>query len=138
MDKVLDFWFGTICDTDEYFSGRNKIWYGKDDGFDEKVKAFIPLIEQANSGKLDDWAQDPRGRLALIILFDQFPRNSFRDSPQMYAYDQKARALCLEGLDSGADKQLHMIERAFFYLPLEHSELLEDQKKCCLLFEELV
>src|SRR5690606_32287203 len=81
--------------------------------------------------------ETPQGRLALIILLDQFPRNMYRETPQAFAFDAKARALTLEGLQAGDDQALRPIERVFFYLPLEHAEDLALQHRCVELFETL-
>ena len=82
-----------------------------------------------SEGKLDHWLAEPRGRLALIILTDQFPRNIYRDSPQAFALDAKALEWSLAGIEQGHDRSLRPIERVFFCLPLEHSERLEHQER---------
>jgi len=68
--------------------------------------------------------------LALILLLDQFPRNIYRDTPGMYRFDKRARALCVGGLEISIDARLRLIQRVFFYLPLEHSESADDQAWC--------
>ena len=77
------------------------------------------------------------GRLALILLLDQLPRNIHRASPAAFAQDAKARDLCLRGLSLGADKALSPLARVFFYLPLEHAESREQQARSVALFEAL-
>jgi uncharacterized protein (DUF924 family) len=94
-------------------------------------------MDTAAAGKLDDWAQHARGRLALILLFDQFPRNMYRDTPRAFACDPLARRLALDGIAAGADRSLRAIERVFFYLPLEHSESVELQERSVTLFTAL-
>ena len=68
--------------------------------------------------------------MALILLLDQFPRNIYRDTPGMYRFDKRARALCVGGLEISIDARLRLIQRVFFYLPLEHSESADDQAWC--------
>src|SRR5690606_30570133 len=84
-------------------------------------------MERAAAGLLRDWARTPRGRLALVILLDQFPRNIHRGTPAAFAHDGLALELVREGLERGDDQQLRPVERAFFYLPLEHAEDREAQ-----------
>ena len=100
-------------------------------------KRFGDLVDAAASGAHDDWAAEPRGRLALILLFDQFPRNMYRDTPRAFAYDPLARELALAGIAAGADRQLRPIERVFCYLPLEHAESLDLQEQCVALYAAL-
>src|SRR5262249_17283334 len=73
-------------------------------------------------GELNHWKTYPRGNLSLIILYDQFPRNIYRGSAAAFADDQLALQLCLNGLAIAQDQELHPVERAFFYMPLEHAE----------------
>src|SRR5690606_18813930 len=89
------------------------------------------------ASKLDAWRETPAGRLALILLTDQFSRHIYRDSPSAFRFDTLAQEFCLEGLEAKADQQLRPIQRAFFYMPLEHSENLAHQQKCVQLFETL-
>jgi len=69
----------------------------------------------------------PRGRLALIILLDQFSRHIHRSTAGSFAQDERAQEICLDGISAGDDQQLHPVERSFFYLPLEHAENLDRQ-----------
>ena len=79
---------------------------------------------------------DP-GRLALVLLTDQFPRSIYRGTPAAFAFDAIARSLCLESLADGSDRALRPIERVFLYLPFEHSESLTDQDRAVELFRAL-
>jgi uncharacterized protein (DUF924 family) len=116
-EAVLGFWFG------EAGEDRTALWFGADPKFDAEIRErFATTLEAVAAGRHEDWAQTARGRLALILVLDQFPRNMFRRSGRAFAYDEKARAVCLEGLDRGDDAGLGLVERAFFYLPLEHAE----------------
>jgi len=95
------------------------------------------LAEAALRGELDAWATTPHGRLALVILLDQFPRNLHRDSPRAYAGDAKARWLADEAVRLGQDQALAPVERVFFYLPFEHAEDPGVQEQAVALLEAL-
>jgi uncharacterized protein (DUF924 family) len=118
---VLDFWF----DGDP--STHRNVWFEKDDAFDASCGRFDDAVRRARGGELDDWADTPKGALALVILLDQFSRNLFRGSPESYAADAKAREVTRTAIARGFDQQVGPVERAFFYLPLMHSEEPADQ-----------
>lgn len=105
-------------------------WFNKDDAFDARFKArFLEAHEAAARGELDGWGDSWEGSLALLILLDQFPRNAFRGSARMFATDEKARAITDRAIAAGHDQVCDAALRAFFYLPLEHSESLADQER---------
>ena len=138
IKAILDFWFGEIKDG-LTVEDRNKFWFMPNVNVDNTIRdKFEDLVRQAGSGKLKSWQSTARGSLALIILLDQFTRNIFRGKPDAFQYDSIARRICTEGIKNGTDKKLEIIERCFYYLPLEHSENLEDQDRCVKLFEELL
>jgi len=129
-EDILSFWFGETKDG-VTVENRGALWYGSSTETDAKIKdRYADRLQQADAGKLDDWKGSARGRLALIILFDQFSRNIFRKSAQAFSFDQKAQVLVLEGIELGHDIELQGIERNFFYMPLEHAEKLELQVLC--------
>jgi len=97
--------------------------------------AFGACHEQALSGELDAWAATPRGRLALILLLDQFTRNLARNTAGAYAGDARAQQLTLDGLVEGADAELSFEELLFFLLPLGHSEALALHERNLTLLE---
>jgi uncharacterized protein (DUF924 family) len=135
---VLEFWFGNARDDTVTAQTQQKLWWSKNATVDAGIRnRFGDLVETAASGKLDHWAQDAHGRLALILLCDQFPRNMYRDTPRAFSYDSLARKLALDGIAAGTDRELRAIERVFFYLPLEHSESVELQERCVALFTAL-
>ncbi len=137
IDEILEFWFGNPPDGEERPTGRD-LWFGGSARVDRIIeKRFGKLIPKAKTGSLDDWAKTARGRLALIIVLDQFSRNVFRDTPDAYAGDEKALALCLDGLDDGIDRELAPLERAFFYMPAMHSEDPDTQLTSVEVFGEL-
>ena len=136
--EILDFWFGETRDG-LTVDDRSEFWFMPDEEVDKTIKdKFENLVIQAGLEKLKSWESTPRGNLALIILLDQFTRNIYRAKPEAFKYDSKARKICTEGINNGTDKLLEIIERCFYYLPLEHSENLEDQDRCVKLFEELL
>ncbi|MCK5378207.1 MAG: DUF924 domain-containing protein [Acidobacteria bacterium] len=135
---IREFWFGKNIDDGAVAEDRSSLWWSKDPSTDAEIRRrFESLVIAAESGDLDDWRLSIDGRLALVLLTDQFPRNIFRDSPAAFRFDALARNLCVEGLETRADRELRPIERVFFYLPLEHSEDLDDQNRCVALFREL-
>jgi uncharacterized protein (DUF924 family) len=137
-EPILQFWFGTEGNALEVAKQRAELWWGKSPATDANIRErFGALRQLAVQGELDAWEQSSRGRLALIILVDQMSRNIFRDQLEAFTYDYLAQEWCLDGLDLGADEQLQPIERVFFYLPLEHSELRVDQARSVGLFLEL-
>ena len=111
---VLDFWFREL-DPRQWFKASAKL--------DAEIsRRFGAWVEAALGGDLDVWAGTPRGRLALILLLDQFTRNGGRGGAEAFAGDAKAQTLVLDGLASGADRKLNIGERHFFYMPLMHAE----------------
>ena len=135
---ILEQWFGDQDDDLQRmkFSG---LWWKKDPEFDRQLRdRFGADLQRAQRGELDGWCGSPKGRLALIILLDQFSRNIYRDTPAAFANDAKAYALCTEGLDKGEDQQLSRLERAFFYMPLMHQEDPQCQKRSVEIFKALL
>jgi uncharacterized protein (DUF924 family) len=141
-DKVhalLDFWFGDLGLADLPSSDRTNLWFGESEKLKEMItSSFGDVYQAAVAGNYDEWAQTPRGRLALIILLDQFSRYLHRNSPEAFNYDKLAQQLCIEGLRSEMDHSLTLIERVFFYMPLVHAEDVEIQEQSIKLFQSLV
>ena len=137
-DEVLDFWFGPPGGAAEIAGRQTKLWFGKSPENDRMVaERFAATLVAAASGELDAWSATPRGRLALVIVLDQFPHHIHRDRAQAFATDPQALAQSLAGLDAGEAAQLAPIERVFLYLPLEHAESLPMQERSVTLFEAL-
>jgi len=131
-DEVLDLWFGPPGSPPLAASSK---WWAKDPAFDQEIKErFESTHALAAAGKLDAWKATPRGRLALVILLDQFSRNMYRGDPRSFAQDARARDLALEALDSGEDRKLPPLERGFMYMPLMHAEDSDLQRKCIAAF----
>ena len=132
--KILAFWFGESVD---YGKSRSP-WFKKDAAFDEEIyRHFLSTYELATSGQLADWKNEAQSCLALIVVLDQFPRNMFRGSARAFAADALAREATHHALQLGFDRQMKPVERQFLYLPLEHSESLDDQEHCLKLMLEL-
>lgn len=138
-ETIHRFWFGSALDDAVVADEQSSLWWQKHPDTDRQIRQrFESCLHRAANGELDGWATTPGGRLALILLTDQFPRNMYRNAPESFAYDALALRWCREGLQVGADRALRPIERVFFYLPLEHSESLEDQERAVALFRQLV
>lgn len=115
-----------------------KAWFEKNGPFDDELRRrFLGLYELGAAGKLAHWTQAPASCLALILLLDQFPRNMFRGSARAFAADPLARDAARVIVDNGWDKGMAPDERLFAYLPLEHSESLDDQERCLALMKEI-
>ena len=138
MHSVIDYWFGDGENDAEVASNQAALWWKKDPDVDAEIRQnFESLVNSAGQGRLDEWGERPEGRLALILLTDQFPRNIYRDTPRAFEFDGKARDLCIEGLERGMAAPLRPIQRVFFYLPLEHSENADHQAWCVDLMRAL-
>lgn len=135
---LLTFWFGEESDDVTRAKRQAPLWWGKNSDTDALLASrFGDQASAAAAGGLAHWAESAEGRLALILLLDQLPRNIHRGTPAAFAQDAKARDLCLKGLSLGADLALPPLERVFFYLPLEHAESREQQARSVTLFEGL-
>jgi len=133
-EDVLDFWFGPR----EEFRAPLPEWFGKSDAFDALIRErFLSTHTAARGQALDAWRCTPRTSLALVIVLDQFSRNLFRDSPEAFSGDDAALSIARSMVELGWDRQLAPLERAFVYLPFEHSELLADQEKALGHFADL-
>lgn len=112
------------------------MWFKKDEAFDAEFRRRFEAAHFAAARReLDDWAETAEGSLALLILLDQFPRNSFRDTGHAFATDPLARMFANRALDAGHDLQIEGDIRRFFYLPLQHSEDPADQDQQVALFQ---
>lgn len=132
---VLDFWFGAL-DADGLADPDHAAgWWSADPDFDESVREhFGALHDEVCRGGRRDWLETPRGRLAYVIVLDQFSRNLHRGDPRSWAWDGRALEVALEGIDRGEDEALGPHERAFLYMPLMHAEDRRTQNRCVTLF----
>lgn len=133
---ILEFWFGH---PDEPSYGKPKnFWFHKTPDFDrELTDRFLEDYHKAAAGFLDDWVDWPETCLALILLLDQFPRNMFRGTPEAFATDWEALSAAQQAVARGYDREFLPVQRWFIYLPFEHSENLEDQRRCIKLFQQI-
>ncbi len=139
IDAVLTFWFEDRRLTAPQIDGRMDTWFGKDVVFDQQVATlFSEDVERASEGQLDHWAHTTRGRLALILLLDQFRRNIYRNTQAAFAKDRAALKLCVEGAMQNMDKGLTPIQCVFFYMPLQHAESRRVQVKSREIYRRLV
>jgi uncharacterized protein (DUF924 family) len=142
-EAVLDFWFADAAKSAAALEARMKFWFGMDTpaeirAQDELIRSrFSDPVDEGLRGELASWAASARGRLALIILLDQFPRNIHRGTARAFAGDAAALALTLEGMSSGADRLLDACERVFLCMPLQHAESLAMQEKALEAFEAI-
>jgi uncharacterized protein (DUF924 family) len=128
--SILTFWLGD--------GSRDKRWFEKSGAFDEQVRRrFLGLHEEAATGMLRRWRDEPAACLALIVLLDQLPRNMFRGTPRAFATDAAALDTARQAVSRGDDRAMLPLERMFVYLPFEHAESLAEQDKACELTKPL-
>lgn len=135
---VLTFWLGPLDDLGLADEAHRALWWQKDPDFDTQLRQRFLVLHThlTTEGLPSDW-RIPKARLAAVIVLDQFSRNMFRDTAQMFSSDAQARDLAAALHESGDDRGLHTHERVFAYMPFMHSELLEDQRVCLDLLTEL-
>jgi uncharacterized protein (DUF924 family) len=138
IDEILSFWFKEQELSAPQIDRRMDTWFSEDPVFDHEIeKEFLGDIERASNGELNYWADEPRGRLALILLIDQFRRNIYRNTAKAFSKDKIALKLCVEGAMEKKDKGLTPIQKVFFYMPLQHAESAKVQAKSVELFTRL-
>lgn len=138
IETILSFWFKEQELSAPQIDRRMDIWFGEDPVFDREIEEeFADDVARACEGKLDHWAAEPHGRLALIILIDQFRRNIYRNSAEAFSKDRLALKLCVEGAVEKKDKSLTPIQRVFFYMPLQHAESAKVQAKALEVYNRL-
>ncbi|MFL6652401.1 MAG: DUF924 family protein [Sulfurifustaceae bacterium] len=127
-DEVLRFWFEDIVPDQ---------WWRADSAFDATIRArFEPVPGAAGRGALAGWRATAEGRLAEILVLDQFSRNLYRGAPAAFAHDVVALVLAQEAVACGADRRLPPAKRAFLYLPYMHSESLLVHADAMRLFDQ--
>lgn len=126
--QVLEFWFSEL---------DAKQWFIKAPALDSMIEArFGDLVSQARAGELFDWRLTPEGRLAEIILLDQFSRNIYRDTPESFSADPMALVLSQEAIAQGDDLLLSSSQKAFLYMPFMHSESHIIHEQAVLIFDQ--
>ncbi|MCE8015862.1 DUF924 domain-containing protein [Halomonas sp. MCCC 1A17488] len=127
-DAVIAFWFEEL---------EPAQWFRKDAGLDGTIRdRFAALHDAAAAGELWQWRDTPRGRLAEILVLDQFSRNLFRDDSRAFAQDAMALVLAQEAVAQGCDRELEVGWRRFFYMPYMHSESLAIHGEALRLFDQ--
>lgn len=125
--EILEFWFDELSPAQ---------WWKKDAAFDRMVAERFGVVHaQAARGELFGWRETAAGRLAEVIVLDQFSRNIFRDSGAAFACDGMALVLAQEAIAAGAEQALQPVERSFLYMPFMHSESLRIHAVAVRLFE---
>lgn len=136
-EAVLQFWFGELDAAGLADEAHARRWFTKDPAFDAEVgRRFAELHAEIAAGQHAGWLASPRGRLAAVIVLDQFSRNMFRDTERMFAFDDRAFELAREGVERGEDRTLRCDERSFLYMPFMHREELAAQDRCVALFAD--
>ena len=125
--EVLTFWFEE--------AGPDR-WFSSSGEFDRACGRFAGAVADARGGHLDDWQSSPEGSLALCLLLDQLPRNLFRGTPEAFASDPAARAAADRAINQGHDLAVPEGRRVFLYMPFQHSESLDDQRRAVRLITE--
>lgn len=126
--EVLHYWFETLTP---------RQWFAKDDALDAQVtERFSATLQVAIAGELWTWRRSPQGRLAEILVLDQFSRNIYRGRAAAFAQDPQALTLAQEAVAAGADRHLAVHQRAFLYMPYMHSESLQVHDEALRLFDQ--
>ena len=133
---LLDVWFGPPGDPRR--EERREIWFKSTPEHDDMLRRlFLADYARAAAGRLSDWETAPFSTLALVLLLDQIPRNIFRATPRAYATDALAKEVADRAMAKSFDMQVCPAWRAFFYMPLHHSENLDDQRRAFDLLESV-
>ncbi len=136
VNEILHFWFGN--DKLNPLSNAS-IWWNASPDIDNDIRnRFESVLHTATKGELNTWLHQPQSCLAFIILLDQFSRHIYRDTPLAFTQDRLALKATQRGREHKLDKELNLVQRLFFYMPLSHSEDLNDQKLCLALIKQLI
>jgi len=146
---ILNYWFGEDDSVNDHTTQprsaqqiaqqQGKLWWSKNESIDNDIRQrFEPTLKALLTGHYSSWFGTPQGRLAAIIVLDQFSRNMYRENAQAFSQDSLALHWTLEGIRQGDDKKLTPLQRVFFYLPLEHCEQLNMQNLAIEKFSQLM
>lgn len=137
-DDVLSFWFDPPASTEAELWAKVKRWFNGGAEIDQQIRErFGADVELALEGKLDAWADTPRGLLALVLLLDQFTRGIYRDTPRAFAGDAQAQALAARAFDEGVDREFDWEQRQFLAMPFLHAESDALQARALSVMEQL-
>lgn len=137
---ILKYWFNELKDSQniDKESKTVKRWFSKDERVDKEIqKKFENDLIKAKDGEYLAWEESSAGRLALVILLDQFSRNIYRGTSRMFENDPLAIELTLRSINDQMDTELQLIERKFLYMPLMHAEDLHMQEMSLRYYTEL-
>jgi uncharacterized protein (DUF924 family) len=138
IEQVIEFWFGTDINDPNLAKCQSPIWWQKNSQTDALIRQkFADGLQGLIEGDYVRWLDSPMGRLAAIIVADQFSRNMYRDTARAFSQDELALGWCLDGIGMHQDVELPYICRVFFYMPLEHAESLAMQDLSVKKFSEL-
>lgn len=125
---IIDYWFS---------EENQQYWFASTPEIDTQMREkFNDLWESAKRGELDDWKNSAEGCLALCIVLDQLPLNMFRGTAKSFSTEQQSIEIAKHAIEKDFDQQINKERRAFLYMPLMHSENLEDQDLSVSLFEK--
>ena len=128
VQEILDFWFKETSQEKKF---------KKDENFDQLIREkFLKDHELASANEYDDWQDSSLGSLALVILFDQFSRNMFRDDKKAFEQDHKTRLIVNDSVYAGFLEELNESQRFFMFLPLIHSEEITDHEMAYYLLDK--
>lgn len=129
LDDVLEFWFADANESPDATAQRNAFWFTSSPETDQTIwQEYGDVLTDAGAGFFDEWLDTSRGRLALIIVLDQFPRNIFRGTSEVFRYDAKALEFAGQGVTLGHLAGLSVPEQAFFLMPYQHAEDISVQR----------
>jgi uncharacterized protein (DUF924 family) len=137
LRDIHAYWFGDLKSPDDFPKEKSEIWFKQSDATDSYIRdTFGGYLPEAAKERWDLANLSHEEAIALVVLLDQFPRNIFRTSGEAFAYDATARDIARRLIASGTER-FYCVERAFLFLPLEHSEDVADQDRSVLFYAEL-
>lgn len=137
--EILTHWFDDGELNSHQLEKRIRLWFEAGPEIDAEIsRRFGGSIIDAAAGRLDGWKETARGRLALILLLDQFTRHVYRRNKEAFSFDDLALSLCVSGIEVELDRDLSIIERAFFYMPMQHAEDVSIQDIGVQTFQKLL
>lgn len=137
--EILDFWFADAVSSPAAAAERNAFWFRASAEADRLIwEHYGDLVIDAAAGHYDEWTATPQGRLALILILDQFPRNIYRGTAEVFRFDRVAMSLAEAGVKRGHLAGLAVPEQAFMLMPFQHSEDIDEQRAGVALMQGLV
>ncbi|MEK8032487.1 DUF924 family protein [Ideonella sp. DXS29W] len=139
--EVPQYWFGAVDDSTALSMQHEAVqrWNAKSPAVDEFIRTqFLSIYRDLRGEAERGWAPASLAeRVGAVLVLDQFPRHIYRDQVGMYGSDSLAIRLTVDGLNTPEHKTLPMVRRMFLYMPLMHSERVDDQRRCVQLFDEM-